>query len=120
MAVDRCDECLRHFCADCFACEAEPLFCQDCMAAAPLRQAKAARARRWGLRLRRAVSERLGGFAAAGVILGVLTAAARLALFAGGSLDGGISQALGDEPSVPATVLSHGATPLWCLRLSLG
>ena len=99
-ALDRCDECLRHFCAECFVREGERLLCRPCRTAAPLRAAEAARRRRLGDRLRHAAQERLGGLIAAGLVVGLLASAAALSFLGGGAGAGAISQALADEPLV--------------------
>ncbi|MGH2352690.1 MAG: hypothetical protein ACRDJN_13875 [Chloroflexota bacterium] len=51
-AVDRCDDCLQHFCAECFVRDGERLFCRACHAARPRRLAAAARRRQLCFRLR--------------------------------------------------------------------
>jgi hypothetical protein len=62
-AVDRCDDCLGHFCAECLVRAGETLRCRACTDSLPAREAAAAAARRVGPRLRGALRERMVGLA---------------------------------------------------------
>jgi hypothetical protein len=99
-AVDRCDECFRRYCRECFVRAGVRLLCRECSAAAPAHAALAAQQRRLSFRLRHGLWERRGGLVAAGLVLGSLAAAAFLAVWGGDSERSGSAGALADGPAL--------------------